>query len=74
MLSSDFFAAAVGIGLVVYIHVYYRKRSTLPLPPGPRRFPLIGNILQLPKECSGILWARWAQQYSTVYPAKGLWP
>ncbi|KLO06514.1 CyP450 monooxygenase [Schizopora paradoxa] len=43
-----------------------RKRHTVPLPPGPRRLPLIGNVLDMPKT---LIWekaAEWKNKYGDI--------
>ena len=51
--------AAVG----VFIFRWLRYRVSLP--PGPRGFPIIGNILTLPKEYEWIHWSK----HKTIYGA-----
>ncbi|KXN80787.1 O-methylsterigmatocystin oxidoreductase [Leucoagaricus sp. SymC.cos] len=41
-------AVFVSICLLVHLSYRYRRRSTLPLPPGPRRWPIIGHALSIP--------------------------
>lgn len=56
--------------IVVYlaaeaIQAYIRRRS---LPPGPRRYPLVGNALQIPSKLLHIHLAEWANKYGADYP------
>ncbi|KAG2021164.1 cytochrome P450 [Coprinopsis cinerea AmutBmut pab1-1] len=46
--------------------VYLAKRSRLPLPPGPRRIPLLGNALQIPSEHPAVVYNEWAKQYGDI--------
>ena len=50
------------IGLILYF--YKTKRSSLSLPPGPKKLPLLGNILDFPTNHEGLKYAEWAKQFS----------
>ena len=39
----------------------------LPLPPGPKGFPLIG-LLDMPKDYSWLTFAKWAEEYGKMLP------
>ncbi|KAJ7746782.1 cytochrome P450 [Mycena maculata] len=42
------------------------RRSTPPPPPGPRRLPLLGNILDMPSEKEWIKFSEWGQTYGDI--------
>jgi hypothetical protein len=44
----------------------HRKRGGLPYPPGPRPLPIIGNLLDIPKEFSWLAYTRFSEKYGTV--------
>ncbi|KAJ3566173.1 hypothetical protein NP233_g7167 [Leucocoprinus birnbaumii] len=44
---------------VVVVVVSRKSKSLLPYPPGPRRLPLIGNLLDMPKGKEWETYARW---------------
>ena len=45
--------------------VYFRRASSrsLPLPPGPKRLPLIGNLLNVPRSLEWESYARWGKEF-----------
>lgn len=58
-------AGVAAIFLVNYV-VRLLTGASLPLPPGPRRLPVIGNLLQMPKSHAFLLWQKWSQKYGPV--------
>ncbi|KAH6919036.1 cytochrome P450 [Coprinopsis sp. MPI-PUGE-AT-0042] len=42
------------------------KRSRLPLPPGPKGLPLLGNLLDIPQEKPWEVYSEWAKQYGDI--------
>ncbi|KAH9830993.1 cytochrome P450, partial [Rhodofomes roseus] len=45
---------------------FIRRAGRLPLPPGPRGLPLLGNALQIPTDRSWLVFAEWARTYGPV--------
>ena len=45
----------------------YRRRRGLPYPPGPRPLPIIGNLLDIPKESSWLAYAKFAKKYGRLF-------
>ena len=41
----------------------YRRRRGLHYPPGPRSLPIIGNLLDIPKESSWLTYTEFSKQY-----------
>ncbi|KAH7097930.1 cytochrome P450 [Auriculariales sp. MPI-PUGE-AT-0066] len=52
-------------GLLV-LALAVRRRSRLPLPPGPPGLPILGNALDIPAEYGWVKFAEWSQQYGDV--------
>lgn len=47
---------------VVLIYLYLNKKDGLPLPPGPKKQPLLGNIFDFPSEWPAQRYARWGKE------------
>jgi hypothetical protein len=45
-----------------------RRRRGLPYPPGPRPLPLIGNLLDIPKDFSWISYMEFSKKYGIKHP------
>ncbi|EPS38818.1 hypothetical protein H072_7435 [Dactylellina haptotyla CBS 200.50] len=59
--------AAVGVLLVgVYLARRRRTASSLPLPPGPKPLPLIGNLHQAPKSHAWRKYLEWSKAYGPI--------
>jgi cytochrome P450 family 619 len=47
------------------------SQKNLPLPPGPKGYPLLGNLLDLlptiPKGTQHLLFQKWAREYCEIY-------
>jgi hypothetical protein len=55
-----------GLALALLLVSYFlasRRRSAPPLPPGPKRLPLIGNVFDMPTEQEWYTFANWATRY-----------
>jgi len=50
----------VVLGFLVFTR---RKKSVLPLPPGPPKLPIIGNLLNLPSQSEWMDFQRWGKEY-----------
>ncbi|KAF7327105.1 Cytochrome P450 [Mycena kentingensis (nom. inval.)] len=50
---------------VVYHKISTRNRSRLPLPPGPPKLPLVGNLFQMPADDEHLTYQRWSREYNS---------
>ncbi|KZP00871.1 cytochrome P450 [Calocera viscosa TUFC12733] len=64
LLFLDYLFAALLLALI--ISLWRRRAPALPLPPGPRGIPLLGNALQIPKERPWLVYADWAKTYGEL--------
>ena len=49
--------------LTVFV-VYWMQRRGRNLPPGPKKYPLIGSVLSMPSSLEWETFAKWGQEYS----------
>jgi hypothetical protein len=56
-------ASAVVLASIALVFSSRRNRRTLPLPPGPKGLPLLGNILDIPLDKPWKVYDTWSKQY-----------
>ncbi|KAL3488669.1 cytochrome P450 [Aspergillus germanicus] len=64
-MSDPSLLAIAGLVLVVYFATR-RKSQSLPLPPGPKPLPLIGNIHQAPKSHGWRTYQQWSKKFGPI--------
>ncbi|XP_078683598.1 cytochrome P450 2U1-like [Branchiostoma floridae x Branchiostoma belcheri] len=57
----------VFLAVFVFVVLYKSFQKPQNLPPGPRPWPLIGNLLTLSQDSAHLQYVKWAQQYGAVF-------
>jgi len=52
--------------LLSILRLRLRRRNLLPLPPGLKGYPLIGNLYDIPHENAWVTYAEWSKKYGDV--------
>ncbi|KAI0374206.1 cytochrome P450 [Pilatotrama ljubarskyi] len=58
------------LAVVVLLRAYIRSKQyprCLPLPPGPKRLPILGNALNIPMSKQWLTFQRWAEEYGDIF-------
>ena len=55
-------AVLTGVGLFAWL-LNKKTKQRLPFPPGPKPLPIIGNLLDMPREKEWLVYEQWAQKH-----------
>ncbi|KAL4259703.1 cytochrome P450 family protein [Pleurotus pulmonarius] len=61
----QFIALLVFASLLPLTAYYWRRKPKLPLPPGPKRYPIVGNFFNLPSKQQWIKFLQWSKEYNS---------
>ena len=65
MSALDILVLVISIAAFIAIRDYQTRRG-LPYPPGPRPLPLIGNLLDIPKESSWLAYTQLSRKHGMI--------
>lgn len=63
VLKSSLVASGIFLALIYWHYIMKRKRSRLPLPPGPKGLPIVGNLYDIPADKPWTVYDKWFQKY-----------
>jgi hypothetical protein len=65
-LSPNFLAVVLGLCLIAVYFVRRKKRGEYPLPPGPKGFPIIGSLLDMPTVDEWKTFYKWSKDFGSA--------
>ena len=68
LVIGDALAAILASWLLFRGYRHYTLRSTYRRLPGPRQWPLIGNVFEFPTKFEWFTYGKWGEKYG-VYPS-----
>ncbi|EKM77775.1 hypothetical protein AGABI1DRAFT_121852 [Agaricus bisporus var. burnettii JB137-S8] len=69
-MGLPYFTSLTGLGILYFLYRYVKTTNVnprrLPLPPGPKRYPLIGSILDVPPSRPWLVYDEWFKTYGDL--------
>ncbi|KAM5535430.1 hypothetical protein V8D89_010952 [Ganoderma adspersum] len=66
ILSPTSISLTLCIILLTFRNLTRSRSRSLPLPPGPKRLPILGNALDIPLSKQWLTFQRWAEEYGDI--------
>ena len=54
------------LGIIGCIYLKQDGAKNLPLPPGPKKLPIVGNAMVMPKSFEWVTYAQWSKEYGQI--------
>jgi hypothetical protein len=65
-LFLNFRVVILSLCLVAWYVARRNKRGDCPLPPGPKSFPIIGNLLDMPTRDEWVTFGKWSKEFGSA--------
>ena len=59
---TDLCTILLAVALALLLRDRLKQKNSLPLPPGPKKYPFVGNVLSIPRALVWETYARWGRE------------